>query len=81
MPATTPKYVVRPAKDLEEAKELWWPLMLDLGWVRPSSPSPLMYEGVLLLIPPVESSTSRCKDPFRRRPTRQELVSHSSRGL
>jgi hypothetical protein len=44
MPATPPKYVVRPAKDLEEAKELWWPLMLDLGWVCPSYPSPLMYE-------------------------------------
>jgi hypothetical protein len=36
MAATTPNYVVRPAKDLEEAKELWWPLMLELGWVRPS---------------------------------------------
>jgi hypothetical protein len=27
-------YTIRPAKTLEEAKELWWPLMQQLDWVR-----------------------------------------------
>lgn len=26
--------VVRPAKDLKEARDLWWPLMTTLGWVN-----------------------------------------------
>jgi hypothetical protein len=36
MADTTPKHIVRRAKNLEEATSLWWPLMVELGWVRPS---------------------------------------------
>jgi hypothetical protein len=26
--------VIRPAKNLKEARDLWWPLMTTLGWVN-----------------------------------------------
>jgi len=29
--------IVRPAKSLQEAHDLWWPLMQELGWVRLSN--------------------------------------------
>lgn len=25
--------IVRSARDIDEARELWWPLMQELGWV------------------------------------------------
>lgn len=34
MTSTTPSHIVRPAKDLDEVLELYWPLMQELGWVR-----------------------------------------------
>ncbi|KAH8730810.1 acyl-CoA N-acyltransferase [Phaeosphaeriaceae sp. PMI808] len=34
MASTTPKNAVRSAKNVEEAKSFWWPLMQELGWNR-----------------------------------------------
>jgi hypothetical protein len=44
MASTKVKYTIRHAKNLEEAKALWWPLMQELGWVRTIS-----FSVVLLL--------------------------------
>ncbi|KAH3943022.1 hypothetical protein HBI56_101500 [Parastagonospora nodorum] len=34
MTLATPNHIVRPAKDLDEVQDLYWPLMQELGWNR-----------------------------------------------
>jgi hypothetical protein len=37
MSFTGPRFVVRSARSVKEASQLWWPLMKQLGWVKQHS--------------------------------------------
>ncbi|OCK81182.1 hypothetical protein K432DRAFT_326797 [Lepidopterella palustris CBS 459.81] len=64
-----PSFVVRPAKSVKEARDLWWPLMQKLGWNRDYNDAQTHFavtgkNGWLLLVPNETGKPEGCILPF-----------------